>query len=132
MSTSLARGAARRHALPIVDEATVGDFVAAADDVTVLFFRGDAARFPEAADLAVIVPELVAAFPGRLTAAEVAGAAEPALMARFGVLVCPSLVLARPGRCLGVIAKLQDWPSYVARIGAMLAAEVPSATEAAR
>jgi len=123
MSPSLTRGAARRGALPIVDDATVDDFIAQTADVALLFFRGDAERFPEADDLAVIVPELVAGFPGRLRAAEVARAAEPSLMARFGVEVCPSLVFARPGRTLAAIAKVHDWSHYIAQIGAVLAAE---------
>ncbi|MBI5132782.1 MAG: hydrogenase accessory protein [Rhodopseudomonas palustris] len=121
MGSPLTRAAARRDVLPVVDAATVDDFIAAAGRISVLFFRGDPTRFPEAADVAVILPELIAAFPGRLIAAEIDPAAERALMPRFGVLVCPALVLARPGRTLGVIAKIQDWSAYVARIRAMLA-----------
>lgn len=122
MGSPLTRAAARRDVLPIVDAATVDDFIAAdAGRISVLFFRGDPVRFPEAADVAVILPELIAAFPGRLIAAEIDPAAERALMPRFGVLVCPALVLARPGRTLGKVAKIQDWSAYVARIRAMLA-----------
>lgn len=128
MSSSLATDAARHHAMPTVDDTTVDEFLAAsADRVAVLFFRGEAARWPETADIAVILPELIAAFRGRLTAAVIAGEAERALMARFGVTVCPSLALARTGRTLGVIPKIQDWSGYVARITAMLEADVRAA-----
>ncbi|MGO3927707.1 hydrogenase accessory protein [Rhodopseudomonas pseudopalustris] len=130
MGSPLTCAAARPDALPIIDETTVDDFITAASGkISVLFFRGDAARFPEAADIAVILPELIAAFPGRLIAAEIGAAAERALMPRFGVLVCPALALARPGRNLGAIAKIQDWSSYVARIRAMLADEVRAAQQ---
>jgi hydrogenase-1 operon protein HyaE len=115
--------------MPSVDTTTVDDVLAAAADrVVVLFFRGDEARWPESADLAVVLPQLINAFPGRLTAAVVAADAERDLMRRFGVTVCPSLALARPGRTLGVIPKIQDWASYIARIGAMLADDARAAT----
>uniref|UniRef100_Q07S96 Hydrogenase expression/formation protein n=1 Tax=Rhodopseudomonas palustris (strain BisA53) TaxID=316055 RepID=Q07S96_RHOP5 len=122
MSSSLATDVARHHEMPTVDAASVDAVLAAAADrVVVLFFRGDLARWPETADLAVVLPQLIKAFPGRLTAAIVAAEAERDLMRRFGVSVCPSLALVRPGRTLGVIPKIQDWSSYVARITAMLA-----------
>jgi hydrogenase-1 operon protein HyaE len=122
MSSSLATDVARHHDMPTVDAASVDAVLAAAADrVVVLFFRGDTARWPETADLAVVLPQLIKAFPGRLTAAVVAADAERDLMRRFGVTVCPSLALARPGRTLGVIPKIQDWSSYVAKITALLA-----------
>lgn len=131
MSGSLARAAARPNAPAptLVDEANVDDFIARSGKIVVLFFRGDAARFPEAADLAVVLPELINAFPGRLVAAEVAAEAERGLMAKFGVAVCPSLAVVQPERTLGVLAKIQDWSSYLAQIGAMLA-EVDQRREA--
>jgi hydrogenase-1 operon protein HyaE len=122
MGSSLATDVARHHEMPTVDAASVDAVLAAAADrVVVLFFRGDTARWPETADLAVVLPQLIKAFSGRLTAAVVAAEAERDLMRRFGVTVCPSLALARPDRTLGVIPKIQDWSSYIARIGAMLA-----------
>lgn len=140
MSSSLAIDHACPHDLPSddlpsVDETTVDDALAASAAVgrtVVLFFRGEAGRWPEADDIAVILPQLIKAFPGRLTAAVVSGASERALMARFGVTVCPSLALARPDRTLGVIAKIQDWSSYVARIGALLAEDAPVCTAEAQ
>lgn len=124
MSAALATDVACNQPMAVVDQATIDAFlVDAAERVALLFFRGDVERWPEAADVAVIVPELVAAFGGRLAPAMVASEAERLLMKRFGVTVFPSLVLARPDRTLGVIAKLQDWSSYLARIDAMLAAE---------
>jgi hydrogenase-1 operon protein HyaE len=129
MSPSLANEVARQHDMPSVDATTVDQvLVAAADRVVVLFFRGDTARWPETADLAVVLPQLIKAFPGRLTAAIVAAEAERDLMRRFGVSVCPSLALARPDRTLGVIPKIQDWSSYIAKITALLADDSRAAT----
>lgn len=124
MGSSLALAAARSHALPIVDQTTVDDFIAAASDkITVLLFRGDTVRFPEAADIAVVLPELITAFAGRLVGADIAAGHEEALMPRFGVKVCPGIALARPGRSLGAISKIQDWSVYLARINVLLEAD---------
>ncbi len=124
MSAAPANDVACNQQMPVVDQTTVdGVLTGAADQVAVLFFRGDAARWPETTDVAVILPELIATFRGRLFPVVVASEAERLLMKRFGVTVFPSLVLARRDRTLGVIAKLQDWSTYVARINAMLAAE---------
>ncbi|PYF02692.1 hydrogenase-1 operon protein HyaE [Rhodopseudomonas faecalis] len=109
--------------MPVVDVGTVDGVLAESGRITVLFFRGDPERWPETADVAVILPELIAAFGGALVPAVVASDAEKLLMKRFGVTVFPSLVLARPDRILGVIAKLQDWSNYLARINAMLIAD---------
>jgi hydrogenase-1 operon protein HyaE len=124
MGSPLALAAARSHALPIVDQTTVDEFIAAASDkITVLLFRGDTVRFPEAADIAVVLPELISAFSGRLVGAEIAAGDEEALMPRFGVKVCPGIALARPGRSLGAISKIQDWSVYLARINVLLEAD---------
>ncbi|MFC0239315.1 hydrogenase accessory protein [Rhodopseudomonas telluris] len=124
MSAPLTRAAARPIVLPIVDEANVDDFIAAApDQISVLLFRGDPVRFPDGDDIAVVLPQLIAAFSGRLVGAEIAADVEPALMPRFGVKVCPAIALARPGRSLGAISKIQDWSVYLARINVLLAAD---------
>jgi hydrogenase-1 operon protein HyaE len=88
--------------------------------VPVLLFAGDAVRWPEAADVAVVLPELIEAFQGRLQGAVIAPQAETALASRFGVQVYPSLVLCRGGEVLEIIPKIKDWSVYVARIGAVL------------
>lgn len=124
MSATRATEVAWNQQMMVVDQTTIDNVLAdAADKVAVLFFRGDPARWPETTDVAVILPELIAAFRGMLVPAVVASEAERLLMKRFGVTVFPSLVLARPNRTLGVIAKLQDWSIYLARINAMLKAD---------
>lgn len=123
---------AGRHGVPTVDTETVDQFLTAQPGGTsVLFFAGDPARWPEASDVAVVLPELVAAFDGRLRPAVVAPASETALMPRFGVKTFPSLALVRGGRSLGVIAKIQDWSVYVDRIGRLLAADEQSECQGA-
>lgn len=121
---SLIAQVAACHGLPIVDVVSLEAFLApqpGEPEAKLLLFTGDPVRFPEANDVAVILPELVDAFAGCLGAAIIAREAEAALMQRFGVKVLPSLVLTRQGECLRVIAKIQDWSVYLERIGGMLA-----------
>lgn len=56
-----------RHGLNEVDAATVEHFLGSADEagaIAVLLSAGDPNRFPEATDVAVVLPELIAAFGG--------------------------------------------------------------------
>jgi hydrogenase-1 operon protein HyaE len=108
-----------RHGLNEVDAATVEHFLGAADEagaIAVLLSAGDPNRFPEATDVAVVLPELIAAFGGRLRGAVIARGDESALGQRFGVRVQPTLIFVAKGETLGLIAKIQDWSVYVDRI----------------
>ena len=71
------RAAARRQGgLPEVDVSTVDAFLADVDSagaVAVLLSAGDPARFPEALDVAIVLPELITAFQGRLRGASPSG-----------------------------------------------------------
>ncbi|MGJ4891744.1 hydrogenase accessory protein [Bradyrhizobium sp. HKCCYLRH3099] len=115
--------ARRRGGLPEVDAGSVERFLAEAHGagaVAVLLSAGDPARFPEALDVAIVLPELITAFQGRLRGAVIARNAEAELGARFGVRVQPSLILCRGSDVLGVIAKIQDWSVYVDRISRLI------------
>lgn len=108
-----------RRDLPEVDAATVDHFLGGADEagaVAVLLSAGDPIRFPEAIDVAVVLPELIAAFGNRLRGAIIARCDESALGQRFGVRVQPTLIFVAKGETLGLIAKIQDWSVYVDRI----------------
>ena len=108
-----------RRGLPEVDVARVDPFLGAADEagaLTVLLSTGDPARFPEAIDVAVVLPELIDAFQGRLRGAVIARGAESELGQRFGVRVQPTLIFVAKGETLGLIAKIQDWSIYIDRI----------------
>jgi hydrogenase-1 operon protein HyaE len=105
-----------RRGLHEVGAASVDAFLASADDadaVAVLLSAGDPARWPEAIDVAIVLPELIDAFQGRLRGAVIAREAESELGARFGVRVLPTLILCSKGETLGLIAKIQDWSVYI-------------------
>lgn len=112
-----------RHGLPEVEAGNVDAFLAAADGagaVAVLLSAGDPVRWPEAIDVAIVLPELIAVFQGRLRGAVIARRAESELGQRFGVRVQPTLIFCSKGETLGLIGKIQDWPVYIDRISKLL------------
>lgn len=94
-----------------------------AQEHALLFFAGDPARYPETDDVAVILPELLKRFAGRMTAALVAAEAETALQARYRFDAWPALVLLRRGDYLGAITRIHSWADYVGELETLLAAE---------
>jgi hydrogenase-1 operon protein HyaE len=109
----------REFAFPEVDAGNVDAFVGLPRD-TVLFFTEDPAQNLESLDVAVILPELVAAFGGRLQAAVVSRDAERELQKRFGFARWPALVFVRGGDYVGAITAIQDWDFYLARVQELL------------
>ena len=98
MPSVLIRALGERSGLPFVDEASIDAFLApAAGEAanTILFFTGDPKQRSETDDVAVVLPEILRIFAGRLRGAVVLRAAEEKLKARFNVVVMPSLVVTR-------------------------------------
>jgi hydrogenase-1 operon protein HyaE len=114
-----------RMGVPLVHEANVDDILARDGCCVLALFAGDPAQRPEATDVAVIFPELLKAFAGRLSGALVAGGAEKALGARFHVDVLPSLAIIRGGATIGVVSRIRDWAEYVEKIEAFLDPAAP-------
>lgn len=128
MPSQLVRALGERQGLPVVDETSIDAFLAPAAgeaENTLLFFTGDPAQRPEADDVAVVFPEILQAFQGRLRGAVVRRSAEDKLKARFNVVVMPSLVVTRREHAVGVIGKIRDWSEYMQKIGAFLAPDAP-------
>lgn len=126
MTRPLIEALTTRHGLQPVDEAGMDDFLEdsrASGRDAVIFLPGDVARRPEGNDVAVILPELLAAFEGRLAGAVVVPEAEEMLKLRFGVIVFPSLVFMRGDSFLGIIPRIRDWSDYLAEIRTILAGE---------
>ncbi len=87
----------------------------------ILFCAGDPAQHPECLDVAVVLPELLRAFPDRFRAGIAAPELEPALQARYGFTRWPTLVFLRGGAYVGMIPGIQDWSVYCERIRELLA-----------
>lgn len=108
--------------LPELTTDTIDAFLDAHDTV-MLFFTENPMQFPESNDVAVILPELVRAFEGQLSAAVIARASDRELQKRYGFGTWPSLVFLRKGEYLGVISKVQDWNVYLQEIKQILQSE---------
>lgn len=111
-----------RNGYPVCDDAAVAAH-AAQQDFTVLFFCGDADRLMESNDVAVIFPELVKAFGGRLLPVVVARESERILQRKYRFSAFPSLVFLKRGEYLGAISRVRDWAEYIHEISEILARE---------
>ncbi len=114
------------HHYPALNEETIDAFLREHDEV-VLFFSENPAKFPESNDVAMILPELVNAFAGRLKGAHIAQEAQHMLQSRFGFSHWPALVFLRRGEYLGVITQMQNWDDYRRDIERLLQSEPTSA-----
>jgi hydrogenase-1 operon protein HyaE len=85
-----------------------------------LFFAGDPVRFPEALDVAVVLPELRAASGRDFDIGVVPREHEDALARLFGVQRWPSIVFLRGGSYQATISGMQDWTDFVAAVGRAL------------
>jgi hydrogenase-1 operon protein HyaE len=104
-----------------VDAATLGAF-ASAPGHALLVFLEDPARYKETLDLAVIVPELAAAFPARFAVGVLRPEAARAVHPRYGFRRWPAVVMLKDGRYVGAVDGLRTWDDYVTDIARLLAA----------
>ncbi len=114
--------------VPEVGACDVDEFLAAPGDA-VLLFTEDPKKYPESADVAVILPELMKAFAGRFRAAVVARASERELQKRFGFARWPALVFLRGGDLVGTLTGVHDWDDFVEQVSGLL--ESPTRRELA-
>lgn len=89
-------------------------------EMWMVFLPGHGKGSGETADVAVILPELVAVFAPRLRPAVAGEAAERALLVRTGMMPLPALVFLAGDALMGTIARVRDWQDYCQRIGAII------------
>ncbi len=111
-----------RHGWPVVTPETLDAFLARDGEVA-LFFSGDAGRLEESGDVAVVLPEILKVFGGRLAAGVVERAFERELQRRYRFSAFPALVFLRGGDYLGAIARMKDWDVYLSEIAEILSRE---------
>ena len=99
-----------------------GDAWLARPGRTLVVFLEDPVRYRESLDLAVIVPELARAFPGRLAVGVALPAVARQLAVRYGFRRWPALVVLADGRYVGAIDGLRDWTVYLDEVAALLEA----------
>ena len=90
----------------------------------VLLLGGDPVRFPEALDVAVVLPELQRAHGGRFAVAVTPREHEETLARRHGSQRWPALLFVRDGRYVTTLAGMHDWAEYLQLVEAALAAPV--------
>ena len=88
-----------------------------------LLFTEDPLRFKETLDLAVIVPEIARAFPGRFAVGVLLPEAARALQPRYGFRRWPAIVLLRDGAYVGAVDGLRNWDEYLAAVAELLEAQ---------
>jgi hydrogenase-1 operon protein HyaE len=88
-----------------------------------LVFTEDPVPYRETLDLAVIVPELAQALPGRFRTGVLLPAAARALAPRYGFRRWPALVLLKDGRYVGAIDGLREWQVYLDELSRLLESE---------
>ena len=100
------------------------DAFVAEPGMNVVFFPGDPGTVKDATDVAVVLPELVAAFKGQLrpgVVTDVFGDGKTLKM-QYGFREYPSLVFVREGDYIGTISRVQDWADYLKTISEFLKA----------
>jgi hydrogenase-1 operon protein HyaE len=98
----------------------VVDWAAGGGD-RVILLAGDPVRFPEALDLAVVLPELRQHFAQRFAIGVATREHEDAIARRYGSIRWPALVFVRDGQYVTVLSGMLDWQVYVERVGEALA-----------
>ena len=112
----------KQHAYPVIGADNLDEFIADSRD-SVLFFTEDVSRFPESADVAVILPELQKQFDYRFKVGLIAREDEKQLQVMFGFKTWPTLVFARSGQYVTAISGILNWSEFVEQIQAALQAE---------
>jgi len=98
----------------------VADWAAGGGD-RVILLAGDPVRFPEALDVAVVLPELRQHFAQRFAIGVAAREHEDAIAKRYGSIRWPALVFVRDGQYVTVLSGMLDWDVYVERVAEALA-----------
>lgn len=98
----------------------VADWAAAGGD-RVILLAGDPVRFPEALDVAVVLPELRQHFAQRFAVGVATCEHEDAIAKRYGSIRWPALVFVRDGQYVTVLSGMLDWDVYVERVAEALA-----------
>jgi hydrogenase-1 operon protein HyaE len=128
MRSPLIQALLDKQGYALLTEDNVDEFLRSHEDV-VLLFTENPQHFPESNDVAVVLPELMQCFGGRLTAAVVAESAERSLHRRYAFNKWPALVFLRRGQYLGVIEGMQNWAEFSAEMERILAGTPGKAPE---
>jgi len=108
-----------RHGCTEIDVDTVDAF-AQRPGHALLLFTEDPLRIRETLDLAVIIPELAQAFPGRFRVGVLLPTAARQLQMRYGFRRWPAFVMLHDGAYVGAVDGLRSWDEYVQEVARLL------------
>lgn len=108
-----------KHGFTTVDERSLDD-LAGPHEMAMLVICGNPQVTAEALDLAVVAPELLKAFGGRVAGLAATPGAERHFQMRFGFSLFPALIFLRRGQYLGALTRMRDWAEYMAEIPEIL------------
>lgn len=108
-----------RHGCTEITADNIDAFVGGAGHA-MLVFTDDPLRLRETLDIAVIVPELMQAFPGRFRVGVLLPEAARALSARYGFRRWPAFVMLKDGKHVGAVDGLRSWDEYVKEVAQLL------------
>lgn len=111
----------------LLDQAALAVF-AEPQENSVILLPANPLHYPETLDVAVVLPELVQFFSGRMQAAVADATFVRELAGKYSITEWPALLFLRHGAYLGSIARIQDWTVYLSKINALLDAAAPAKT----
>ena len=122
MFSPMIKSMIEREGYSALDGPELKSFIDQHEDVILVFAEG-VKRLPEADDLAIILPELMHAFPGRFRVAVVPFTAHRDFKLHYHFLKLPTLLFLRRGEYIGAIEGLLDWSDYLAEINRLILAQ---------
>lgn len=101
------------------------DEFVATPGMNVLFLPGDPKTVKDATDVAVVLPELMEAFHGKLNVGVVTDTFGDGVNLKrlYGFTHFPSLVFVRTGAYVGTVSRIRDWQEYLTLVSELLVAE---------
>lgn len=98
--------------------------------VAAVFFPGDPKKFKDTTDVAVVFPEVVNVFAGRLRPAIVIDPdTDKTLYQRWEFGKWPALVFVRDGKVVDHIIGIKDWGEYLHRVSTLLTASAAAGSQ---
>lgn len=93
---------------------------------SVVFLAANPQHYPETLDVAIVLPEFMKIFQGRLRASVADMEFAKTLAAKYAISEWPVLLFLRHGEYLGHIARIQDWDIYLSKINSLLNSPSPA------
>ena len=108
---------------PLLTDAAALQSFAENVHTSLIFLPAEPQTYPETLDVAIVLPELVKAFQGKVQAAVADKTFARELAGKYNINEWPALLLLRHGAYLGAITRMRDWDVYLNKIHALLNAE---------